>query len=126
MEKAANEHQEEMFKLNPNGFTVAPYVNAETLADSFLSGVESLFTHLNNMAVKFDDASWFDGFTQLKESRTGSMAGPPEMDMMSFYDGVVYQFDQMKAQLAAKDLEIERLAQAYITSAENTGMDHVG
>lgn len=40
-EDLANAHRDEMFKFNPDGFTVAPYVNSETLADSFEQGWES-------------------------------------------------------------------------------------
>ena len=37
-DKLASEYRDEDFKQNPNGYTVAPYVNDETVAEAFSAG----------------------------------------------------------------------------------------
>jgi hypothetical protein len=39
-EEAADEYAKELFKLNPDGFHVAPWCNEDTLSDAFIAGVE--------------------------------------------------------------------------------------
>lgn len=38
--KAAAEYRDNDFKMNPNGYTVAPYVNEDTVSDAFEAGAE--------------------------------------------------------------------------------------
>lgn len=40
IEKKASEYQGEIFRINPNGFHVAPFCNEESLAEAFSVGAE--------------------------------------------------------------------------------------
>ena len=39
-DEASEKYQAGIFDQNPDGFTVAPYVNSETLADAYLCGAD--------------------------------------------------------------------------------------
>ncbi len=46
-DEASAKYRDEDFKNNPNGYTVAPYVNEETTATAFDAGFDSATKHLS-------------------------------------------------------------------------------
>lgn len=63
-EKAAEEYRDEDFKNNPNGYTVAPYVNSETTATAFLAGWCACLEDLAKSAPEFDEKKSYEEFSE--------------------------------------------------------------
>ena len=58
-DKAADKYQQDDFALNPNGYTVAPYVNRETTATAFCAGHDSLAPLVIELAEALIEANEF-------------------------------------------------------------------
>ena len=54
----AEKYQAEVFSMNPDGFTVAPYCNSETLADAFEAGWDACERKQHDLGVQFTAANY--------------------------------------------------------------------
>lgn len=103
LEKEADTYTEEVFKLNPNGFTVAPYVNGDILATAFEQGAETLFQELCRLAEGEFDQSLIQKEVERRINEVGFN------NTLHFSDGARYQRSLDQALIEGLRAEIERL-----------------
>ena len=73
-EKLANEYRDEDFKNNPNGYTVAPYVNEYTTSTAFDSGFtacyQALLPRINELEREVAELKHGENFDAAMASET--------------------------------------------------------
>lgn len=71
-DELAEAHLLELFNSNPDGFTVAPYVNGDVILSAFEKGFDAAIAHLSKQSVAFDKRQAVNAFANARENKDGA------------------------------------------------------
>ena len=115
IEVLAEAKTKELFELNPNGFTVATYVNADILDDQFIHGAEAMHQLMGEQlkAARAEIKKYKECEFRWEQDRREIERLKKEKNTESEERGINFDFwKDTKAKLTAATALIERLASA--------------